>query len=190
MTHISIKKFFQTHNKEFEETKNRMYDLIKFRSKIISGTLPVDELKRISKQVISEIDIGNKILGLDMIVRDKDGNLINPDETSTLKLYYHHRSAAERIRDKRIRIEHRDNAIRTAIQQYSHIFVVAVKNFTCKMNEDAELLITLYDAKENRAITENYVVRWSKDGLMSDLDQMYTLRVMFTVSRRFSIING
>lgn len=49
------------------------------------------------------------------------------------------------------------------------------------MTEDAELLITLYDAKEYKAITENYVVHWSRDGLMSDLDQMYNLRVMFTV---------
>lgn len=72
--------------------------------------------------------------------------------------------------------------MKTAIQQYSHIFIVSVRNFTSKMSEDAELLMTLYDAKENRAITENYVVRWSKDGLMSDLDQMYNLRVMFTVS--------
>lgn len=49
------------------------------------------------------------------------------------------------------------------------------------MTEDAELLMTLYDAKEYKAITENYVVHWSRDGLMSDLDQMYNLRVMFTV---------
>lgn len=48
------------------------------------------------------------------------------------------------------------------------------------MTEDAELLMTLYDAKEYKAITENYVVHWSRDGLMSDLDQMYNLRVMFT----------
>lgn len=51
------------------------------------------------------------------------------------------------------------------------------------MTEDAELLMTLYDAKEYKAITENYVVHWSRDGLMSDLDQMYNLRVMFTVSQ-------
>lgn len=71
---------------------------------------------------------------------------------------------------------------KTAIQQYSNIFLVAVRNFTCKMSEDAELLMTLYDGKEFKAITESYVVRWTKEGLMSDLDQMYNLRVMFTVS--------
>lgn len=77
--------------------------------------------------------------------------------------------------------EAKETPVKTAIQQFSHIFIVSVKNFTCKMNEDAELLMTLYDAKENRPITESYVVRWSKDGLMRDLDQMHNLRVMFTV---------
>lgn len=52
------------------------------------------------------------------------------------------------------------------------------------MTEDAELLMTLYDAKDYKAITENYVVHWSRDGLMSDLDQMYNLRVMFTVRKK------
>lgn len=80
--------------------------------------------------------------------------------------------------------ESKKSPFRTAIQQYSNIFIVGVKNFISKMTEDAELLITLYDAKEYKAITENYVVHWSKDGLMCDLDQMYNLRVMFTVSAR------
>ena len=68
------------------------------------------------------------------------------------------------------------------VTQYSHIFFVSVRNFVCKMNEDAELLMTLYDAKEGRAITENYVVRWSKEGLAQDIDQLHNLRVLFTVS--------
>jgi hypothetical protein len=50
------------------------------------------------------------------------------------------------------------------------------------MGEDAELLMTLYDAKEGRAITENYVVKWSKEGLARDIDQLHNLRVLFTVS--------
>lgn len=80
------------------------------------------------------------------------------------------------------------NVVKTAVQQYSNILIVAVKNFTCKMSENAELLMTLYDAKEYKAITENYVVHWSSAGLMSDLDQMYNLRVLFTVSHLLCIV--
>lgn len=81
--------------------------------------------------------------------------------------------------------EAKESQPKTAIQQYSNIFLVAVRNFTFKMSEDAELLMTLYDGKELRSFTENYVVRWTKEGLMSDLDQMHNLRVMFTVRAFF-----
>lgn len=57
-----------------------------------------------------------------------------------------------------------------------------MRNFVCKLSEDSELLMTLYDAREGRPITESYVVRWSRDGLAQDLDQLHNLRVLFTVS--------
>ncbi|XP_018575461.1 dedicator of cytokinesis protein 2 isoform X2 [Anoplophora glabripennis] len=176
---VHWKNLYVTHNKHFEQMKNQIYDLMTHRSKIISGTLPVDELKRVTKQSAEEIDIGNKILGLDLVVRDKNGNLINPDDTSTIQLFYHHKNATERM-SNREKPEIKEVQPKTAIQQYSNIFLLAVRNFTCKMSEDAELLMTLYDGKEFKAITESYVVRWTKEGLMSDLDQMYNLRVMFT----------
>lgn len=42
--------------------------------------------------------MGNKVLGLDLVVRDKNGNIINPEETSTIQLYYLHKNATERMR--------------------------------------------------------------------------------------------
>nr|XP_023016675.1 dedicator of cytokinesis protein 2-like [Leptinotarsa decemlineata] len=173
------KQLYKNHNDNFEPIKNKIYDLLTHRSKILSGTLPVDELKRVTKQSAEEIDIGNKILGLDLVVRNQNGNLINPEETSTLQLFYHHKNATERMKNK-FKEEVKDIQPKTAIQQFSNIFLVAVRNFTFKMTDDAELLMTLYDAKELKAFTENYVVRWTKEGLMSDLDQMHNLRVMFT----------
>ncbi|KAG5888711.1 hypothetical protein JTB14_035776 [Gonioctena quinquepunctata] len=172
------KNLYKNHDKNFEQIKNRIYDLLSHRSKLLSGTLPVDELKRVTKQSAEEIDKGNKILGLDLVVRNQCGNFINPEETSTLQLFYHHKKATERMRNRSKEVK--DVQPKTAIQQFSNIFLVAVRNFTFKMTDDAELLMTLYDAKEFKAFTENYVVRWKKEGLMSDLDQMHNLRVMFT----------
>lgn len=173
------KHLYVTHNKHFEQMKNQIYDLIGLRSKIMSGTLPIDEIKRVTKQAAEAIDIGNKMLGLDLVVRDKNGNLINADTCSTLQLFYLHKVATERMNNK-AKSDEKELQPKTAIQQYSNIFLVAVRNFTCKLSEDAELLMALYDAKEFKPITESYVVRWTKEGLMSDLDQMYNLRVMFT----------
>jgi dedicator of cytokinesis protein 1 len=40
-----------------------MLELIKLRSQIVSGNLPVDEMKDIKMKATSEIDTGNKLLG-------------------------------------------------------------------------------------------------------------------------------
>lgn len=144
----------------------------------------MDELKNATKLVTRVMDLGNKLLGLDLILRDKNGNIINSKDISTVNLYQMHKSATERI--NKSEEERKDVPIRTAIYQYSHVFLVSVRNFTVKTPEDAELFIYLYDAKECKAITESYVVKWSKDGLMTDIDQMYNLRVMFSVRTRLN----
>ncbi|XP_023708307.1 dedicator of cytokinesis protein 1 isoform X4 [Cryptotermes secundus] len=171
------KHLYIIHSEHFETIEHRIYELIRYRSKILSGTLPVDELKEIKQLVTSKIDMGNKLLDLDMVVRDDQGNILNPDITSTIQLYWQHELATERI--KKATSVPMEKAQKT-LTQYSHIFFVSVRNFVCKMSEDAELLMTLYDAKEGRAITENYVVRWSKEGLARDIDQLHNLRVLFT----------
>lgn len=48
------------------------------------------------------------------------------------------------------------------------------------MMEDTELLFTLYDGDESKSITENYLVRWSRQGMARDIDQFNNLRVLFT----------
>lgn len=58
----------------------------------------MDEFKQMQKVVTSKIDMGNKILGLDLVVRDEHGNLLNPDVTSTIQLYYQHKKATDRIK--------------------------------------------------------------------------------------------
>lgn len=39
-----------------------MYDLMEWRSQLLSGTLPKDELKELKQKVTSKIDYGNKYL--------------------------------------------------------------------------------------------------------------------------------
>lgn len=92
------KNLYVTNNPDFEQIQKQIYELIKYRSKILSGTLPIDELKELKKIITSKIDMGNKILGLDLVVRDEHGNLLNPESTSTVQLYHHHKLATDRIR--------------------------------------------------------------------------------------------
>lgn len=55
-------------------------------------------MKEIKLMATSEIDTGNKILGLDMVVRDENGNVLDINRTSTTQLYSQHASAENRIK--------------------------------------------------------------------------------------------
>lgn len=66
------------------------------------------------------------------------------------------------------------------MNKHSHNLLVRVHAFVCKFQEDSDLLITLYDADEQKSITENYVVKWGRQGLARDIDQFDNNRVLFT----------
>lgn len=67
--------------------------------------------------------------------------------------------------------------------------MVTVHAFVCKYQEDSDLLLTLYDGEEMKAITENYVVKWGRHGLAMDLDHFENSRVLFTVPRVYKCIS-
>ncbi|KAG8517474.1 Dedicator of cytokinesis protein 1 [Galemys pyrenaicus] len=60
---------------------------------------------------------------------------------------------------------------------------VNLKNVVCKIGEDAEVLMSLYDPVESKFISENYLVRWSSCGLPKDIDRLHHLRAVFTIVR-------
>lgn len=75
------------------------------------------------------------------------------------------------------------------MNKHSHNLLVTVHAFVCKFQEDSDLLLTLYDGDEMKAITENYVVKWGRQGLARDLDQFDNHRVLFTV-RPIAIVDS
>ncbi|XP_026809422.1 dedicator of cytokinesis protein 1 isoform X2 [Rhopalosiphum maidis] len=176
------KQLYISHNSNFKNVKNKMYELINFRSKILSGTLPVDELKEVQRLATSTIDIGNKLLGLDMVVRDEHGNILNPLHTPTIQLYKHHEIATERIQNS-----HTAGVYKKSIQQinylYNYTVYLSVHNFMCKMMDDAELLLTLYDAKSGKSFSENFAIRWATNKMdqgWSQTDIFHNFRALFT----------
>lgn len=46
----------------FHSVRHMIYDLIEWRSQILSGTLPQDELKEMKKKVTAKIDYGNRFV--------------------------------------------------------------------------------------------------------------------------------
>ncbi|TKS79126.1 Dedicator of cytokinesis protein 5 [Collichthys lucidus] len=93
----------------FRGVQQMAYSLIEYRSQIVSGTLPKDDLVELKKKVTAKIDYGNRILGLDLVVRDEAGNTLDPDRTSTVSLFRAHetasRSVDDRIQEEKARLQ-------------------------------------------------------------------------------------
>ncbi|XP_073773974.1 dedicator of cytokinesis protein 1 isoform X3 [Danio rerio] len=169
----------------FNTVRDMIYDLIEWRSQILSGTLPQDELTELKQRVTSKMDYGNKYLDLDLVVRDKDGNILDPDLTSTVNLFRAHETASKqieaRIQEEKSQKQNLDlNRLAKFASTPSFALFVTLKNVVCKIGEDAEVLMSLYDPIESKFISENYLVRWSSSGLVKDIDQLHNLRAVFT----------
>lgn len=54
----------------------------------------------------------------------------------------------------------------------------------CKIMDDAELLLTLYDSKSGKSFSENFVVQWPSNKMdqgWSQTDIFHNFRALFTV---------
>uniref|UniRef100_A0A0D9RUB2 Dedicator of cytokinesis 5 n=1 Tax=Chlorocebus sabaeus TaxID=60711 RepID=A0A0D9RUB2_CHLSB len=169
----------------FRQLQQMTYSLIEWRSQILSGTLPKDELAELKKKVTAKIDHGNRMLGLDLVVRDDNGNILDPDETSTVALFKAHEVASKRIEEKiqeeKSILQNLDSwgqSIFSTIHTYG--LYVNFKNFVCNIGEDAELFMALYDPDQSTFISENYLIRWGSNGMPKEIEKLNNLQAVFT----------
>uniref|UniRef100_A0A8C3ET96 Dedicator of cytokinesis 2 n=1 Tax=Corvus moneduloides TaxID=1196302 RepID=A0A8C3ET96_CORMO len=179
------KQLYVTNKKaRFQQVQSMMYDLIEWRSQLLSGTLPKDELKELKQKVTSKIDYGNKVLELDLIVRDEDGNILDPDKTSVISLFHAHEEATNKITERIKEEMSKDQPDYASYSRMSssptHSLYVFVRNFVCRIGEDAELFMSLYDPQKSTIISENYLVRWGSRGFPKEIDMLNNLKVVFT----------
>lgn len=66
------------------------------------------------------------------------------------------------------------------VYDFYNSLLISVVNFVSKAQDDTEILFTLYDGEKNEPITENYVVKWSRNEVPPMNDQFSNLRVVFT----------
>ncbi|TNM89956.1 hypothetical protein fugu_004190 [Takifugu bimaculatus] len=169
----------------FRGVQQMAYSLIEYRSQIVSGTLPKDDLVELKKKVTAKIDYGNRILGLDLVVRDEAGNMLEPDLTSTISLFRAHetasRSVDDRIQEEKMRLQNlemRRQSPFSTVHTYS--LFMNLKNFVCNIGEDAELLMSLYDPDQSEFISENFLVRWDSMGMPKEIEKLNNLPALFT----------
>lgn len=160
----------------FHDVKKLMLELMDWRRQILAKALPVDQLKQLKQKVTQTIDYGNRTLGLDLVVRDPESNIIDPDSTGVIELYRRHVSTSNRIKTtSRIEAPKKEVAFYTAHSVYANIKLVV-----CHVTDDAQVFLSLYDAKEESFISEQYLVAWDKKGMPKDIDRLNNLTVLFT----------
>uniref|UniRef100_A0A8C5CJL0 Dedicator of cytokinesis 2 n=1 Tax=Gadus morhua TaxID=8049 RepID=A0A8C5CJL0_GADMO len=168
-----------------EQVQGLMWELIEWRSQLLSGTLPNDEFKDLKQKVTSKIDYGNKILELDLVVRDCSGSVLDPERASVISLFRAHEEATtkinERIKEEQSNVQADHSAMSARIQSSpTHSLYVFVRNFVCRIGEDSELFMSLYDPNKQTIISENYMVRWGKKGFPREIEMLNNLKVVFT----------
>ncbi|XP_076148096.1 dedicator of cytokinesis 2 [Alosa pseudoharengus] len=180
------KQLFVANKKQrVTQVQRLMWDLMEWRSQLLSGTLPSDEFKELKQKVTSKIDYGNRILELDLVVRDADGNILDPDQASVISLFRAHENTCskitERIKEEQSNTQTDHSGISARIQSSpTHSLFVFVRNFVCRIGEDSELFMSLYDPQKQAIISENYLVRWGSGGFPADIEMLNNLKVVFT----------
>ncbi|CAL1526733.1 unnamed protein product [Lymnaea stagnalis] len=176
--HAIWKQMFVERNEQLDTVQEMIAELVDWRNKILARIFTVDELKEVQQKVTYLIDRGNALLKLDLVVRDDQGNILNPDVTSIIEIYRRHVEAAERIHKE---THKRDSDIETRPNWPSSFNVyVMLRNFVCKIGEDSDIMMNLFDAREEKFISENYLVKWGKQGVPKDIDMINNFRVVFT----------
>uniref|UniRef100_H2Y983 Dedicator of cytokinesis protein 1 n=1 Tax=Ciona savignyi TaxID=51511 RepID=H2Y983_CIOSA len=172
----------------FQHIRSKMRELIEKRKRVLSGTLPADELTKICYQIADLVDLGNRLLSMDLSVRNETTcQLADIRILSAIQVFRMHEVASSKI-DRKIAEERIDRTGKDlSIESFqearkSHVYslYIAVKNVVCRIGEEADVLISLYDAKENVFISENYFVRWGSQGLPKNIDMLNTLKAIFT----------
>lgn len=128
----------------------------------------------------------------DLVLRDENGNILPTANASTIRLFRAQETAVKKLRqiiyvigDPRSSVQSFSsddsrNSI-SLVNQASHALHISIENSIIKIGEDAELLFSLYDGIEMVPITENYIVKLGKLGLVKDLNLLNSLKVVFKV---------
>ncbi|XP_064601988.1 dedicator of cytokinesis protein 1-like isoform X2 [Liolophura sinensis] len=184
--------FVVRRKKDFEKIRDMMHSLINSRRLILSRKLTNEEVRDLQQKVTTEIDLGNVLLELDLVVRDDKSNILDPEKSSAIEVYRQHVEATERVQTERVSDEQdfeeetvqksrtESESEQKIVWRSTYNLYVTVRNFVCRVGEESELLMTLYDVKQSKFISENYVVRWGTKGMPKDLDKLNNLRVLFT----------
>ncbi|KAK7079345.1 Dedicator of cytokinesis protein 2 [Halocaridina rubra] len=179
---VLLKKLYVEDSDNFVLLRDTMIELIAFRNKILSGKQTVDELKQLKRRITFGIDRINVKLGLDLVVRDDQGNIINPAITSAVRLYRYHDEAVTQLQKNS---ESSGNS--HSLRQKPHLSwtaLITIKNIVIKVPEPSEISLGLFvgDASlgKEKPLSEAFVIPWTDSMYSGHTDLLLNLKCLFT----------
>ena len=126
---------------------------------------------------------GFRMLGIDMLVGDDEGNLFRRRNMSPINLYQAHADILRRIKQSTSMsgsmAGKRVSEPKAEENYSSHNLLMLFNKMSCNVNEDLYIIMQLYDAKKQTFFTENFVLHMKGQQILSPPDAR---RVLFTVS--------
>uniref|UniRef100_A0A8C7GIT0 Dedicator of cytokinesis 3 n=1 Tax=Oncorhynchus kisutch TaxID=8019 RepID=A0A8C7GIT0_ONCKI len=145
----------------FHKLRHVMNELIDLRRQLIQGHLAQDQTREIKRHITVRLDWGNEHLGLDLVPR-KEFEMVDQDHISVSELY---------------KLRHGDGC---HVPVQHHLFI-NLKSFTYNtISEDADVFFSLYDTRDNKQISEKFMVRLNKNGGPKNPEKVDRLCALFT----------
>uniref|UniRef100_W5LYE7 C2 DOCK-type domain-containing protein n=1 Tax=Lepisosteus oculatus TaxID=7918 RepID=W5LYE7_LEPOC len=160
----------------FHRVGAMMCELMERRSQLQSGTLSKDKLLELQQQVTSQIDQGNRLLKLDLVVRGPEGTVLNPDSTGVVSLYRAHRDTSLRTEQHCVQSEGGAQKVPQLSSPMRSLFL-SVRNFVCRVGEETELYMSLHDPAEQRAISD-FSARWLSPSKANSLKNSHGMKLV------------
>ncbi|XP_052676419.1 dedicator of cytokinesis protein 3-like isoform X2 [Crassostrea angulata] len=157
-----------------------MADLTVLRGRLLKDTLSAEQATSLREEIATLVDWGNGQLGMDFIPR-KNGQELNPDECSVIELHRVHSQGVEKLRStkstKRTRLP--TESCRT---EEGNIFnlLVCYRSNQCNIADDSIVYLSIYSAKDDKFISEQYEIRLNKNGFPVDVERSDILNSLFT----------
>lgn len=185
---FGLREWFQTWKTKYlcqgwsqmlDDVATVMADLTVLRGRLLKDTLSAEQATSLREEIATLVDWGNGQLGMDFIPR-KNGKELNPDECSVIELHRVHSQGVEKLRTKstkRARLP--TESCRT---EEGNIFnlLVCYRSSQCNIGDDSIIYLSIYSAKEDKFISEQYNIKLNKTGFPVDVERSDILNSLFT----------
>ncbi|XP_061187697.1 dedicator of cytokinesis protein 3-like isoform X2 [Saccostrea echinata] len=166
-------------NQMLEDVERTMAELAMLRGRLIKDTLSVEQASNLREEIATLVDWGNGQLGMDLIPR-KNGKEINPDECSVIELHRVHSQGVEKLRTKSTKRTRLPTQSCYTDEGNIYNLLVHFRSSQCNIGDDSVVYLSLFSAKDDKFISEQYEIKLNKTGFPVDLEKSDNLNALFT----------